>query len=133
MSFALSIKDKTSSGEVVSSNVLKFPVESVSVKELIETRVAQEIENQREENRPSFINLILPNSDEESLNGTRRRQNKKANVDVAEQQSIAIEAFSNCGFFLLVNDVQLTDLDDVIQITPKSEVVFYKLIPIVGG
>lgn len=131
MRFALSIEDQTSSGDIVASTVIQFPVDIVSVRTLIETRVEQEIHKQLESNDRSLFRLVTPRSEETMLNVVKPT-NKKA-IDIREQITVAIDAFQSNGFFLLVNDKQLTNLDDLIQITPKSKVVFFRLIPIVGG
>ena len=131
MSFPLSIQDSTSAGEVLATAVLHFPVEFVSVRELIEARVEREVEQYHSEKGLSITSLVTPKDAEKTLNGFKVK--RKKNIDLQEQQKVAIQAFENNGFFLLVNDRQLIELDEVIQITPNSNVVFLKLIPIVGG
>jgi hypothetical protein len=131
MSFALSIQDESTSGELLTTTILQFPAETVTVKALIETRVAQEVERQQSETSNPIFSLVVPRKEEAQLN-SKSKQRKKT-INVVEQQEVAIHAFQNNGFFLLVNDRQLTELDDTIQITPNSKVVFIKLIPLVGG
>ena len=131
MSFALSIEDQTSSGDVVSNIVIQFPVETITVKELIESRVEKEFETYIKDSTKTLFNLVTPKKSEEELNGQKIRKKKRG--DVAEQKAVALHAFQNNGFFLLVNDKQLIELDDLIQITPKSKIVFFRLIPVIGG
>ncbi len=131
MSFALSIQDQTTAGDVLTDTVVLFPVEEISVKTLIESRVAQEVANYKNQDNEIFSGLIKPKRAENVLNGFKIQ--KKRTIDVAEQQEVAINAFQSNGFFLLVNDQQLTALDDRILITPNTKVVFLKLIPLVGG
>lgn len=131
MSVSLPIQDQIDLGKVVSSRVLKFPVNRVTVKELIETRVSQEIESFMEQSSQPFLNIIKPGSIEGSLNNSKYK--KKVNFDIKAQQNIAINAFENNGYFILFNDRQLTELEDIVHITPNSKVVFFKLTAIVGG
>jgi hypothetical protein len=77
------------------------------------------------------MGLIQPKDSEKDLNGYKVKKNRI--VDVELQISTALAAFKNNGFFLLVNDKQLTELDDEIIITPNTSVSFLKLIPLVGG
>lgn len=131
MEFALTIQDETPSGEVLNSTIIQFPAEVISVQTLIETRVEAEVAKYQDQAREKFFGLVRPKEAEEALNGFKLKKRRK--VDVFEQKKIAVEAFKRNGFFLLVNDQQLTELDEKILITPNSTVVFLKLVPLVGG
>ena len=50
-----------------------------------------------------------------------------------EQFEVATEAFKTNGFLILVDNQQVTELDDVIQIEPETSITFLRLIPLVGG
>lgn len=131
MAVALRIKDETSSGEVIWEGVFKFPAERVTAQEPIEARVSQEVEAYNAFDTGRFMGLIQPRLAEKDLNGYKLKRGKL--VEVEEQKKIAIQAFQTNGFFLLVNDQQVTELGDIITLTPKTAVVFLKLIPLVGG
>ncbi|MCM2389342.1 hypothetical protein [Streptomyces albipurpureus] len=45
----------------------------------------------------------------------------------------AIEAFGRNGFLVLVGDRQIVELDEPIEIAEAPEVIFLKLVPLVGG
>ncbi|MGE0279406.1 MAG: hypothetical protein AB7P20_02165 [Rhizobiaceae bacterium] len=52
----------------------------------------------------------------------------------AEQAvDLALSAFERNAYVLFVGRKQLTDLDDVVVIEPRTEVTFIKLMPLVGG
>ena len=51
-------------------------------------------------------------------------------VDYLDQ---AVQAFQRNGFILLVDDRQLTDLEEEVVLKPGSQVTFLRLIPLVGG
>ena len=131
MSIALTISDKTSSGDVMLERILNFPVERISVRELIEARVTQEVETYNQRASEAYQGLVQPTEAEELLNGFRLPSGLLVNIE--KQTRTAIRAFKNGGFFLLVNDRQLTELDDTIVITPATKVVFLKLVRLVGG
>ena len=131
MNVALKIKDETSSGDVISESIVRFPAERITVQELIETRVSQEVETYNATTNGEFTGLVQPSESETMLNGFRLAQGKQ--VDVEQQKKIAIRAFQSSGFFLLVNNRQVTELDDVVLITPNTTVIFLKLVPLVGG
>ena len=60
MGVKLDIRDETTSGKVAFEGVLDFPIECISVRQLIEARVDQEIENYISKNgSPSYSLLAL--------------------------------------------------------------------------
>jgi hypothetical protein len=65
------------------------------------------------------------------LNGYKLRTTRK--IDRVQQFELAIAAFANNGFILLVNDLQVEDLDVELELDDDSIVSFLKLIPLVGG
>ena len=131
MNIALKIQDQTSSGRVVFENIIQFPSDRINVKELISARVTQEIESYNSGNNDKFVGLVQPTDSEIMLNGFKLKKTK--NIDIEKQIQIAIDAFKSNGYFLFVNDKQVTDLDEEILVTPKTVVGFIKLIPLVGG
>ncbi|GHA66913.1 hypothetical protein ACIQRS_29280 [Streptomyces termitum] len=45
----------------------------------------------------------------------------------------ALAAFARNGFLVLVGDRQIEDPDETVTVGPATEVVFLKLVPLVGG
>lgn len=45
----------------------------------------------------------------------------------------ALDAFSRNGFLVLVGDRQIEDPDETVTLGPATEVVFLRLVPLVGG
>ena len=131
MNYLLKIKDETSDGKSISESVIQFPVERITVKALIEARVYQEVTSYNAGKSAQFKGLVQPSESEVMLNGFRLPNG--ITVDQGKQTQTAISAFKSNGFFLLVNDKQVTELDDFILITPNTVVSFLKLIPLVGG
>ena len=131
MATALTIHDEGTSGGRIRSFKLHLAAERITVRELIERRVTQEVEEYNRAQPEYFQGLVQPTDAERVLNGYRLRE--KRMLDAAEQRDKAIEAFGRAGFFVLVDDRQLDGLDDEIAVRSDTEVRFVKLVPLVGG
>jgi hypothetical protein len=131
MATALTIHDQETGGGRIRSFKLHLASERITVRELIERRVTQEVEEYNRAQPEYFQGLVQPTDAERVLNGYRLRQ--KRMLDAAEQCSKAVEAFQRNGFFVLVDDRQLDQLGDVITVRPDTEVRFVKLVPLIGG
>jgi hypothetical protein len=129
----LNIKDESMFGlaETDFSFALNFPSNRVTVRELIETRVREEVENYNRTQPEIFRLLVQPNLTERVLNGFKFKEKKKINW--REQYEKAIEAFERNGFIVLVDDLQVEDLDQIIEIEAETSVTFLKLVPLAGG
>ena len=83
-------------------------------------------------NRPEYFRgLVQPADAERTLNGFKVRQRRK--IDPQKQFKRAIESFHRNGFFILVNDQQIDELEEEIEIGADTTVTFLKLVPLVGG
>ncbi|MET7867661.1 hypothetical protein [Micromonospora taraxaci] len=56
-----------------------------------------------------------------------------AQVDPEERTRVALEAFVRNRFVVLVDDLQVTALDEKVRLHAGSRVTFLKLVPLVGG
>jgi hypothetical protein len=110
---------------------LRLVSERVTGRELIERRVRQEVAQQNREPAEFVRTLVRPTHAEETLNGYRLRA--PAPLDADAQVERALEAFTAKGFFLLVDDRQIEQLDESFIVTPTSRVTFIKLVQLVGG
>lgn len=130
MSVALTIIDETASGTEVERQVIQFPVDYISARQLIEARVKAEVAafNSRPHDKPTLVEV---SHIERLLN--QKTLATDALLDEQKHIDIALNAFANMGYFLLVNDQQITDLDQQFFITPKTKVSFIKLLRLVGG
>ncbi len=111
--------------------ILDLLTEHLTVRELIRSRVYQEVKDHNTRQPEYFQGLVQPTETEQTLNGYRLRQPRK--IDWEQQFEKALAAFDTNGFILLINDEQVCDLDEEITLTPDSSVTFLKLIPLVGG
>ncbi len=105
--------------------------EAVSVRELIRLRIFQEVEEYNQRQPEVFRMLVQPGEAERTLNGYKFQ--KPRAIEPQAQFEKAVEAFNGNGFIVLVDDRQVSTLDDEIALRPDTSVTFLKLIPLVGG
>lgn len=132
MPATLTVRDESTTGEKIGEITLEFLTERITVRELIRSRVYQEVQDHNlRAQQQVFRGLVQPSETERELNGYRLR--KPRQIDFKEQYEVAVEAFHRNGFLVLVEDRQATNLDEEIVITPQTDVAFLKLVPLVGG
>ncbi len=123
--------DEILGGQRVRALTLESLNERTTVREIIRARIWQEVQEHNAARRTTaFQGLVRPADHPESLNKTKDRFHP---IDWEKQFAAAIRAFETNGFFLLIGDRQITDLDEEIDIEPETEVNFVKLVPLVGG
>lgn len=127
----LKVKDTTASGSVIDEVTLSMKSSRVTIKDIIETRVLAEVDRYNNALPEYFKGLVQPTQAERTLNGYRMRVRQK--VDPEKQIYIALDAFQKNGYFVLVDEFQAEGLDQVVMITPETQVSFLKLTPLVGG
>ena len=125
------IKDENFAGKVLSQILVEIEKDSCSLKEIIEKRVEAEVENYNKLLPKYFTGLVQPTESEATLNGYLVGNKRK--IDVEKQVFIALNAFQKNSFFVLVDDEQITELDEVIELQSERKITFIKLTPLVGG
>jgi hypothetical protein len=131
MATAVTIVDETTSGSSTNEWTLEFLDERITVRELIRSRVYQEVTEYNASLPGHFRGLVQPTDAERVLNGYRVRAGRR--LDWEEQYRRALAAFNSNGFVILVDNRQLEDLDEEIELRHNSKVTFLKLVPLVGG
>jgi hypothetical protein len=131
MSVALKIFDQTNTNDRQPVITLQLASERISVKELIERRVRQEVDQFNADKSELYRGLVQPTDAEKTLNGYRIGKSKKINRE--KQIEAAVSAFESGSILLLVDDRQVESLTEELGVTSTSEVVFLKLVPLVGG
>jgi hypothetical protein len=127
----LTIADKTTAGQDIQTFTLDFLTERVTVREIIRSRVYEEVQLYNATRNEYFRGLVQPTDAEMTLNGYKMRERRK--IDWEVQYARALKAFTTNGFFILVDDRQVDDLDEVVELRYDTQVSFIKLIPLVGG
>jgi hypothetical protein len=131
MPTAVTIRDETTQGQTPNELTLEFLDERVTVRELIRSRVYQEVTEYNARRAGYFTGLVQPRDAEQVLGGYRIR--KRRRIDWEEQFRQAEQAFARNGFLILVDDRQVDDLDAEIELRHDATVTFLKLVPLVGG
>lgn len=133
MQTALNVRDEVMYGapENTRSMTLNFSNPRITVRELIETRIREEVENYNRAQPEVFQMLVQPALAERVLNGFKFKEKKP--IDWRAQYEQAILAFDRNGFIVLVDERQVESLDQLIEIAPRTTVTFLKLTPLVGG
>jgi hypothetical protein len=135
----ITLYDETTLGEKSPGLTLTIPTQRITARELIRQRIDREVDDYHQNQSQPFQGLVQPSDSERLLNGYKLRTARK--IDREQQFELAIAAFDNNGFILLVNDLQVEDLDLELELQDDSLaepigtiiVSFLKLIPLVGG
>ena len=131
MTATLTIFDETMAGQTTHELTLDFLTERITVRELIRSRVYQEVQyfNLRKDN--VFNGLVQPTEAEVTLNGFRLKERRQ--IDWQRQYEQAVKAFETTRIIILVDDKQAESLDESIVIRTDTKVIFLRLVPLVGG
>ena len=125
------VRDETSSREATGEFSLDFLTERVTAREIIRSRIYQEVSEFNARRTKAFRGLVQPQIANTSFAG---EQNRKAlQIDWEKQFDVAISSFLRNGFLLLIDDRQITDLDAEIELHFDTRVSFLKLVPLIGG
>ena len=131
MAAAVTVYDETTLGETTGELTLEFLTERVTVREIIRSRVYQEVTEYNAREAGLFRGLVQPRDTEPTTQGFIFRTPRR--IDWAEQYNAALASFARNGFLLLVDEVQMTDLDAEIELRHDTRVSFLRLVPLVGG
>lgn len=127
----ITIKDTSATGEVKHQRQIQLPSSTLTIEEIIKARVYEEVKAYNEK-APAYLNsLVQPTETESFLN--QNKLNKRRQIDAEQQYYIALDAFQKNGFFVLVDDRQISELGTMVSLKDHSEVSFIKLTPLVGG
>lgn len=130
MATTLTVRDESLSGETLHEFSLDFLTEHITVRELIRSRVYQEVKdfNAQQGSRQDFRGLVQPASEP-----GEKRSKKHAPIDWNQQFDKALEAFEANQILILVGDRQVESLDEDIEVTTTTNVSFLRLTMLVGG
>jgi len=123
------IIDQSIPGDI--ENTFEIELKEVTnPEEIIRKRVTKEVSQYNNKASKILKGLVQPTHFEKTLN---KGKTKFKSVDLEKQVYVALNAFQKNGFFILVNDQQVTTLDQQIKLTQTSQITFIKLTPLVGG
>ena len=132
MAATLTIRDEELNGKMINEFSLDFLTEQITVRELIRSRVFQEVKDHNaKQNQTEFRGLVQPTDAEKTLNGFRLK--KPRQIDWKKQFDEAVEAFERKRILILVNDQQVESLEEEIRVATDTRVSFLRLTLLVGG
>jgi hypothetical protein len=131
MAATVIVRDETTAGEATGSMTLEFPSERITVRELIRERVYQEVQDYNRRKDGAFRGLVQPTEAEAGLDGYRVKPGSE--VDWKAQCEKAYEAFERKRVLVIAGSRQTESLVEMLELTRGGEVIFLKLVPLVGG
>src|SRR5215510_7999836 len=127
MPLSLTIRDETASGQPLKEWMLDLLTERITVRELIRSRVYQEVEDFNRQKGTHFQGLVQPSNTEATANGFRLKA--KRSIEWKPQFEQAIEGFEKGRILILVGERQAESLDETIEVKPGTVVSFLRLVP----
>jgi hypothetical protein len=131
MATTVTVRDESTSGKMLNEFVLDLLTEHITVRELIRSRVYQEVQDYNRRLPESVRGLVQPNDSEETVDGFKLK--KPREIEWKAQFDRALEAFESNRVLILVNDRQVESLDEKIVVSPNTSISFLKLTMLVGG
>jgi hypothetical protein len=125
------IKDQSGAGKVAASITLEGIDSRITLRDLIRTRVREEVARYNAALADIFQGLVMPDGAQPTPEGFRML--KRRRVDWEQQADRALDAFGRNGFFILADGRQITDLGEVLELSAKSDIRFLRLVQLVGG
>ena len=124
----VTVLDQTSSGEILNQLKMEFQSATVTLRDLISGRVRQETKRLFESSNRSRYSLIGQTDLETS-------QINSIDITLLQDTKVkyALEMFQKNSFLVLVDDLQVTSLDQEIRLTNDTAISFLKLVPLIGG
>ena len=131
MSATVSIRDESTAGQPWPEWSLEILTERVTVRELIRSRVYQEVQDFNIKQPQRFRGLVQPTNADTTPGGFQLRTPRL--IDWKSQFEKAITAFNKHQVLILLNDRQVESLDEEIEVKPGTTVTFLRLALLVGG
>jgi hypothetical protein len=130
---SVTIKDQSGAGKVAACMTLDGIDSRITVRDLIRTRVREEVAryNAQAASTDIFRGLVMPDGAEPTPAGFRLKERR--HVDWEQQADKALQAFERNGFFVLVADRQVTDPGESLNLEPDTDIRFIRLVQLVGG
>lgn len=133
MSATLTVRDESIDGRSAYEWTLDVFNERLSVRELIRSRIYQEVQEYNKNHPHTYRGLIQPPTEERLTASDSIRLSPLKVVDPERQCERAYEAFRAGKILILIGDAQADDLDDEFDICAGTAVTFLRLSLIVGG
>lgn len=125
----LTVQDVALDGSTLHEMSLDLLTEHITIRELIRSRVYQEVTEFNAHRKQAWSGLVspAPSKTSPSPNGHPER------IEWEAQFQRAVRALEAGTLLIMVDARQVTDLEEQITVTPKTSVSFLRLVPLVGG
>lgn len=129
----MTIMDQSGAGKVAATITLDGVCSSITLRDLIRTRVREEVarHNAASAGTGFFRGLVMPDGAAPAPGGFLMPKPRR--IDWEQQADKAMDAFGRNGFFVLVGGRQVTDSDESLELTPDTDIRFIRLVQLVGG
>jgi hypothetical protein len=108
-----------------------------SLRDLIQVLVEREVAAFRERQEERKLARVMTNEQILTAAETGRismgGDDLAQSVDAADAVEAALTAFRDGLYFVFIDDVQVENLDAVVRPGPASQLLFLRLVPLVGG
>ncbi|MFI7061803.1 hypothetical protein ACIBL3_12525 [Kribbella sp. NPDC050124] len=131
MGITVKIIDVSGAGRVGATTTLAGVSSRITLRDLVRTRFRDEVARFNAAPQPVFTGLVMPEGGLPTEAGFRLPEQRR--LDWEQQADRAIEAFERNGFFVLLDDRQVTELDAELELTADSDIRFVRLVQLVGG
>ncbi len=125
------IKDQSGAGKVAATSTLQGVDSRIALRDLIRTRVREEVARYNATLAELFQGLVMPDGAQPTPEGFRMPARRR--IDWEQQADRALDAFGRNGFFILIDARQVSDLEEVLELTAESDIRFLRLVQLVGG
>jgi hypothetical protein len=123
---AITINDTLLQGPQ-SSWQLDILEEQSTLREVIRSRIYQEISEYNASKRTQFLNFSSPKP------SCQYPSDATSTLDWQVYYKHAITTFEQRSYIVLIDERQVSDLDRPIQLSAHSTITFLKLVPLIGG
>jgi hypothetical protein len=131
MAITVKIKDQSGAGRIGMTTTLDGISSMITLRDLVRTRVREEVARYNAAPEPVFPGLVMPEGAQPAREGFRMPGLRR--IDWQQQADRVIEAFERNGFFVLVDDRQVTELDEALDLAADSDIRFVRLVQLTGG
>lgn len=125
------IKDQSGAGKVAATSTLQGIDSRITLRDLIRTRVREEVARYNATLAELFQGLVMPDGAQPTPEGFRMPARRR--IDWEQQADHALDAFRRNGFFILIDARQVSDLEEVLELTAESDIRFLRLVQLAGG
>jgi len=118
-----------------------LPMDKLTVKDIITAKVEATVNSINTDSNVVKANHHFKSDEEKRLNQqlleTKNKELQKRieslKLDAEKETYVALEAFKNNMFFIIIDEKQYSDLEEEVLITNQSQVKFIKLTQLKGG